>query len=102
VKSDPVNHPAHYTEGGVETIEYIKSKLTPEQFRGYIKGNVLKYISRENGKGGNEDLKKAAWYLLYLVTGGSEACSVLYAGTGCVGATKRRRNRRRDKRRKPL
>lgn len=102
MKNDAVNHPAHYTEGGVETIDYIKSKLTPDEFRGYIKGNVLKYISRENGKGGNEDLKKAAWYLLYFTTGGSEACSVLYADTDCVGANKRRTPRPRNKIRKPV
>jgi len=31
-KSDMVNHPPHYTQGGIETIEYLEAKLTPEAF----------------------------------------------------------------------
>jgi hypothetical protein len=64
---DNVNHPSHYTEGKIECIEYIEDKLTPEEYRGYIKGNVLKYITREKHKNGDEDLKKAKWYLDRLV-----------------------------------
>lgn len=58
---DPVNNPAHYTDGGVETIDFIESKGL-----GYHLGNVVKYISRAGKKGTNnglEDLKKAQWYL---------------------------------------
>ena len=43
-KTDNVNHPAHYKVGGIETIDYIEAKLTPEEFRGYLKGNALKYL----------------------------------------------------------
>lgn len=57
-----VNHPSHY-QGDIETIDYIKDKLTPEEFRGFCKANGLKYISRERLKNGDEDLKKARWYL---------------------------------------
>ncbi|MCF1632926.1 DUF3310 domain-containing protein [Tetragenococcus koreensis] len=60
--SDNVNHPNHY-QGDIETIDYIKDKLTDEEFRGFVKGNVLKYVSREGLKNGDEDLKKARWYL---------------------------------------
>jgi hypothetical protein len=60
---DPVNSPAHYTQGSVEAIEAIRAALTPEEFRGFCKGNALKYSWRERHKGGDEDLKKAAWYL---------------------------------------
>ena len=60
---DPVNHPDHYTKGDVECIDAIEAALTPEEFRGYIKGNVLKYIWRERSKGNDEDLSKARWYL---------------------------------------
>ena len=60
---DNVNHPMHYTEGKIECIEYIEDKLTPEEYRGYIKGNVLKYITREKHKNGDEDIRKAKWYL---------------------------------------
>ena len=61
---DNVNHPAHYKTGGIETIDFIQAKLTPEEFRGYLKGNVLKYVSRSNGKDCYEtDMLKARWYL---------------------------------------
>jgi hypothetical protein len=68
LNSDPVNHPDHYTDGGIETIDYIRAKLTPEEFRGYCRGNALKYASRAGKKGiatGSEDFAKAAWYLNY-------------------------------------
>ena len=61
--SDNVNHPAHYTQGKIECIDYIEDKLTAEEFRGYIKGNVIKYLTREKYKNSDEDIKKAAWYL---------------------------------------
>jgi len=64
---DNVNHPSHYTEGGIECIEAIEAQLTPEEYKGYLKGNVAKYIWREKHKGGIESLKKAQWYLNKLV-----------------------------------
>ena len=61
---DMVSHPAHYTVGGVEAIQVIKAKLTPEQYKGYLIGNILKYQMRLNYKSKMlEDAKKAAWYL---------------------------------------
>lgn len=66
VFSDNVNHPNHY-QGDIETIDYIKDKLTDEEFRGFVKGNVLKYVSREGLKNGDEDLKKSDWYLNELI-----------------------------------
>lgn len=63
---DNVNHPNHY-QGDIETIDYIKDKLTDEEFRGFVKGNVLKYVSREGLKNGDEDLKKSDWYLNKLI-----------------------------------
>lgn len=65
---DSVNHPSHYTQGSVETIEYMESCLSPEEFCGGCKMNVLKYVSREKHKNGLEDLKKAKWYLDRLIT----------------------------------
>jgi hypothetical protein len=59
--SDVVNNPAHYTDGGIETIDYIEAKGL-----GYHLGNAVKYISRAGKKGTNqglEDLRKAQWYL---------------------------------------
>ena len=56
---DMVNSPPHYLTGGIETIDYIKAKLTAEEFKGYLRGNVLKYASRKKG---GDDMGKAAWY----------------------------------------
>lgn len=67
IKEDVVNHPSHYTDGSIETIEAIEAALTNEEFRGYCKGNCIKYIWRERHKGGTESLKKAQWYLDRLI-----------------------------------
>jgi hypothetical protein len=61
--ADAVDHPDHYNAGGIECIEGIRAALTPEEFRGFCKGNALKYVWREAHKGGNQDLEKAQWYL---------------------------------------
>ena len=59
-QSDPVNHPAHYKAGGVETIDFIEAKDL-----NYRLGNVVKYVSRAGKKNSDpvQDLEKAAWYL---------------------------------------
>lgn len=67
ILKDNVNHPQHYTQGGIETIDYLQAKMTQEQFEGYLLGNILKYVSRYPHKNGIEDLKKAQWYLDKLV-----------------------------------
>ena len=60
---DAIN-PDHYKVGGIETIDYIQAKLTPEEFAGFCRGNALKYISRAGHKGdAAEDTRKAIWYL---------------------------------------
>jgi hypothetical protein len=67
--NDPVNSPKHYKVGGIETIDYMEAKLSPEEFAGYCKGNALKYISRAGYKvDANEDIRKAIWYLNRLLT----------------------------------
>ncbi len=56
---DPVNHPAHYKVGGIETIDFIEAKKL-----NYNLGNVVKYVSRADHKGERlENLEKARWYL---------------------------------------
>lgn len=61
---DMVNSPPHYTDGGIEAIDYIAAKLGPDGFKAYCVGNALKYISRAGKKGSaKEDLSKAIWYL---------------------------------------
>jgi len=67
IQEDMVNHPSHYTDGGIECIEAIEAALTNEEFRGYCKGNCMKYIWREKHKGETESLKKAQWYLDRLI-----------------------------------
>lgn len=59
-----VNSPRHYKLDGLEAIDIIKAALTPEEFRGYLKGNTLKYILREPFKGNPaQDVAKAKWHL---------------------------------------
>jgi hypothetical protein len=58
---DPVNRPAHYTDGKIEVIDYIEDKGL-----GFCLGNAIKYISRAGKKYKDkeiEDLKKAIWYI---------------------------------------
>jgi hypothetical protein len=62
-KVDMVNSPPHYKVGGIEVIDFIKAKLTAEEFRGYLKGNVLKYTSRAGHKDDvAQDVDKMVWY----------------------------------------
>lgn len=70
--TDNVKHPAHYTAGDIEVIDYIKDKLDAyngkmSPFEGYCVGNIIKYISRYPAKNGIEDLKKAKVYLDWLI-----------------------------------
>lgn len=72
-ENDSVNSPTHYCRGGLECIEVIKAELTPEQYIGYLYGNVTKYLWRYQYKNGLEDLKKAAHYLRWLQEAYAEA-----------------------------
>lgn len=60
---DVVNHPQHYTSGKIEIIDVMEDQLSPEEYKGYIKGQIIKYVTRERHKNGVEDLRKAQWYL---------------------------------------
>jgi hypothetical protein len=67
-KTDMVNHPPHYTVGGIETIDYMEAKSTKEEFCGHLRLTALKYLSRAGHKADAlEDFKKAQWYLNRLV-----------------------------------
>ena len=66
--TDQVNHPAHYAGQGIECIQAIEAQLTAEEYRGYLKGNIVKYLWRERQKGNVESLMKAQWYLNRLVS----------------------------------
>jgi hypothetical protein len=65
---DMVNHPPHYNQHGVECIDAIKA-TTGDNFKDYLKGNIMKYLWRFNYKGKpEEDLQKAKWYLDKLIS----------------------------------
>lgn len=60
-----VNSPLHYqSSNGIECIDAIEAALTPDEFRGFLKGNAIKYLWR-NGKKDNaeQDAKKGRWYM---------------------------------------
>ncbi|MDP3561703.1 MAG: DUF3310 domain-containing protein [Legionellaceae bacterium] len=60
-KTDQVNHPAHYTDGKIEVIDFIEDKNL-----GFHLGNTVKYVARDGKKDPAktiEDLEKAQWYL---------------------------------------
>lgn len=60
---DNVNQPEHYKGNGLECIDAIEAQMNPEEFLGYLRGNVVKYLWRWRHKGGVESLRKAQWYL---------------------------------------
>ena len=60
---DIVNHPKHYNSYSREVIDTMQGSMTTEEFKGYLKGNIMKYLTRYQFKNGVEDLKKAQWYL---------------------------------------
>ena len=61
VKYDPKSR--YYDHGGIEVLDIIKAKLTPEQYQGFCLGNAIKYTCRANHKGDyDRDLEKAEFY----------------------------------------
>ncbi len=63
---DMVNHPPHYTQGGIECLDAIEA-MTGDGYEGYLRGQVLKYLWRYPFKNGLEDLQKAEFYLKRLI-----------------------------------
>ena len=59
---DVVNKPKHYGAGYIECIDYIQDFLSKEEYIGYLRGNIAKYLHRWRYKNGLEDLKKSEWY----------------------------------------
>lgn len=64
---DNVNNPPHYGKGNIECIDYIEDFLTKEEYIGYLRGNIAKYLHRWRYKNKEEDLKKSQWYLDRLI-----------------------------------
>lgn len=61
--NDNVNHPVHYTQGGIECIDAMISAFGKDAVKTYCHINAFKYVWRSNHKNGNEDIEKAIWYL---------------------------------------
>ena len=53
----------HYKNMGVQPWKAMESWMTPEEFRGFLKGNAIKYLARSNAKGGATDVRKAGHYI---------------------------------------
>lgn len=67
MKFDKVKQPQHYKQGGLEVITILKKKMSKEEFKGFCKGNILKYLLRAEFKNGLEDYEKAQVYLKWLI-----------------------------------
>jgi hypothetical protein len=68
IMEDNVNNPLHYNQKNIEAICAIEASMDEEEFRGYLKGNTLKYTWRYKNKGKPvEDLEKAQYYLNLLI-----------------------------------
>ena len=65
--TDNVQHPSHYTAGGIECIQAIKASMSQLEYEGYLKGNALKYLWRFRHKNGVEDLRKAQIYINWII-----------------------------------
>lgn len=62
--SDVVNHPKHYTQGGIECIDALKAATVGKRgIEAVCVANVIKYLWRYEEKNGIEDVRKAKWYI---------------------------------------
>lgn len=68
IESDPVNHADHYNAGDIECIDAIEASMSPIEYAGFLKGQVIKYLWRYRHKGkAVQDLKKAEYYHARLI-----------------------------------
>lgn len=65
--ADAVNNPSHYSDSTIECIDAMEAMLSPQEFIGYLRGNVFKYQWRYQKKNGIEDLQKSEWCLKKLI-----------------------------------
>lgn len=67
-KVDMVEHPPHYNQGGIKTIDYMKAYSTKQEFLGHLRLTAIKYLSRLMEKEKPlQDAKKAKWYIEKLI-----------------------------------
>jgi hypothetical protein len=71
IKSPPIDEEvacqSHYTSSPIQPISFMEANFSHDEMVGFLKGNVLKYVSRYQGKGRVVDLKKARVYLDWLI-----------------------------------
>lgn len=67
VDGNDVSHQDHYVNQGIEPIEYMRANFSKEAFRGFLHGNIQKYLTRHEKKNKLEDLLKAKVYLQWLI-----------------------------------
>lgn len=73
--SDNVNHPEHYTQGGIECIDALAAAtINLQGLEAVCTANAIKYLWRWKGKNGVEDLKKAKWYINRLIREAENDC----------------------------
>lgn len=66
--SDAVNHPPHYTQGGVECIDALQAAtINLSGIEAVCTANAIKYLWRWKQKNGKQDLEKARWYIEKLI-----------------------------------
>lgn len=56
----------HYKDMGMQPWTVMQAVLTPEEFRGFLKGNVIKYAMRQGKKQDSDDTNKAKHYAMKL------------------------------------
>jgi len=62
-----VSRQAHYMNQRVQPIRYMQQSMAPEAFKGFLKGNIIKYLMREEKKNKLEDVQKAMVYMTWLL-----------------------------------
>lgn len=67
MENQDLKHQKHYTNNGVQPIDIMRMDFTTDEYIGFLKGNVLKYLLRYDKKDGLKDLKKAKVYLDWLI-----------------------------------
>lgn len=66
--ADMVNHPSHYTQGGIECIDALEAAtINLKGIEAVCTANAIKYLWRWKEKGGVEDLEKSKWYIDRLI-----------------------------------
>lgn len=68
IMADMVNHPSHYTQGGIECIDALEAAtINLKGIEAVCTANAIKYLWRWKEKGGIEDLEKSKWYIDRLI-----------------------------------